>query len=102
VGLVGVVAVTAVTGVAASLYFVVLCRRTERPEVLAPERRWWGLAAVAAGVTVAGELAIVETDIHGFLALPLAGADRRGGAGSLERVSPTNAGRQTLPPELGC
>jgi hypothetical protein len=38
-----------------------------------PGRRWWGLALVAAAVTIAGELAIVQTDLHGFVALGLSG-----------------------------
>jgi O-antigen/teichoic acid export membrane protein len=72
-GVVGVVTATAVTGVAASIYFVILCRRTEQLQVALPARRWWGLALVAAGMTVAGELAITFTDLHGFFALALTG-----------------------------
>jgi O-antigen/teichoic acid export membrane protein len=70
-GLLGVVGATAATGVLASIYFVVLCRRTEQLPVIAPERRWWGLVAAAAGITVAGELAILQTDLHGFFPLAL-------------------------------
>jgi O-antigen/teichoic acid export membrane protein len=72
-GVVGVVSVTAVTGVVASVYFVGLCRRKERLPVIAPGARWWGVAVAAAGVTVAGELAIVHTSLQGFLALALTG-----------------------------
>jgi O-antigen/teichoic acid export membrane protein len=71
-GVIGVVAATALTGIAASLYFVALCRRSEQLGVVVPERRWWGLAALAGGLTAVGELAIVESDLHGFLALALA------------------------------
>jgi O-antigen/teichoic acid export membrane protein len=72
-GVVGVVSVTAVTALIASLYFVVLCRRAEQLQVILPQRRWWCFAAVAVGVTVAGELAILQTGLHGFLALGLTG-----------------------------
>jgi hypothetical protein len=72
-GLVGVVTATAVTGIVASVYFVSLCRRREELPVIVPGRRWWGLALVAAAVTIAGELAIVQTDLHGFVALGLSG-----------------------------
>ena len=59
-GVVGVVAATAVTGVVASAYFVMLCRRHEQLRVVVPGRRWWSLAAAAVGITVAGELAIAR------------------------------------------
>jgi O-antigen/teichoic acid export membrane protein len=72
-GVVGVVSVTAVTAVVASIYFVRLCRRTERLRVIAPERRWWDTAAVATGITVAGELLVLQSNLHGFLALALTG-----------------------------
>lgn len=72
-GVVGVVSATAVTGVLASVYFVSLCRRSEGLPLLVPGPRWWRLAAAAAAVTVAGELAIVSTGLHGFLALGLTG-----------------------------
>ena len=71
-GVVGVVTATAVAGMVASVYFVGLCRREERLPMIALNRGWWLLAAAAA-VTVAGELAIVYTDFHGFLALALTG-----------------------------
>jgi O-antigen/teichoic acid export membrane protein len=70
-GLLGVVGATAITGVIASIYFVVLCRRVERLPAIAPERRWSALVVVAAGITVAGELAILQTDLHGFYPLAL-------------------------------
>jgi O-antigen/teichoic acid export membrane protein len=72
-GVVGVVAATAVAGMVASVYFVYLCRGQEQLPVVLPDRRWWLLAAAAVAVTVAGELAIVYTDFHGFLALALTG-----------------------------
>jgi O-antigen/teichoic acid export membrane protein len=72
-GVVGVVSATAVTGVVASVYFVVLCRRSEGLQMTMPDRRWWNLAAAALAITVAGELAILRTDFHGFLALALTG-----------------------------
>ena len=72
-GVIGVVTVTAVTGLIASLYFVALCRRTERLHVIVPGLRWWGFAAVAVGATVAGEIAILQTNFHGFFALALTG-----------------------------
>jgi hypothetical protein len=72
-GVVGVVTATALTGAVASIYFVVLCRREEGLPLLAPGRRWWDLAFAAVGVTVAGELVILQTSLHGFLALALSG-----------------------------
>jgi O-antigen/teichoic acid export membrane protein len=72
-GVVGVVTATAVTALMASLYFVALCRRTELLRVIVPGRRWWGFAAVAVGITVAGEIAIMQTGLHGFSALALTG-----------------------------
>jgi O-antigen/teichoic acid export membrane protein len=65
-GMVGVVAATAATGVAASVYFVFLCRREERLPFLAPDRRWFALAALAAGVTAAGELLVLRSGLHGL------------------------------------
>ncbi len=70
-GVLGVVTATAVAGMVASVYFVGLCRREERLPMIGLNRGWWLLAAAA--VTVAGELAIVYTDFHGFLALALTG-----------------------------
>jgi O-antigen/teichoic acid export membrane protein len=72
-GVLGVVAATAVAGMVASVYFVALCRIKERLPTIRPDRRWWLLAAAAAVLTVAGELTIVYTDFHGFLALALTG-----------------------------
>ena len=72
-GVVGVVTVTAVTGIVASVYFVALCGRTERLPVIILGARWWGVALATASVTVAGELAIVQTNLHGFSALALTG-----------------------------
>jgi O-antigen/teichoic acid export membrane protein len=71
-GVVGVVGATAITGIVASLYFVALCARTEGLAVVMPDKRWLLLAAVAAGVTLCGELAILRLDVHGFPALGVA------------------------------
>jgi O-antigen/teichoic acid export membrane protein len=97
-GVVGVVAATAFAGMVASVYFVSLCRNKERLPALLPDRRWWLLAAAAAAVTVAGELAIVYTDFHGFLALALAGVPAlvgwaivAGGLGQVPRARPATA-----------
>lgn len=65
-GMVGVVAATAATGVAASVYFVFLCRREERLPFIAPDRRWFALAVLAAGVTAAGELLVLRSGLHGL------------------------------------
>lgn len=72
-GVVGVVSATAIAGTVASLYFVFLCRGRERLPAVLPDRRWILLAAAAVAVTAAGELAIVSTGWHGFLALALSG-----------------------------
>ncbi|MGZ4275055.1 MAG: lipopolysaccharide biosynthesis protein [Solirubrobacteraceae bacterium] len=71
-GELGVVAATAGTGVLASVYFVVLCRRREQLPVVLPERRWWFWCAVSVAVTVVGEIMILETGLHGYLAFALA------------------------------
>lgn len=87
---VGVVAATAVAGMVASIYFVSLCRRQERLHIELPDRRWWVLAATAIALTVAGELAILSTGFHGFLALALTGVPALVGwaiiAGGLRRA----------------
>ncbi len=72
-GLLGVVGATAITGIVASVYFVGLCRRQAQLEVIVPGRAWWYRLAVATGVTVAGELAILGSDTTGFLPLLLTG-----------------------------
>ena len=72
-GVVGVVAATAFAGVVASVYFVRLCGLKEGLPTQLPNRRWWLLAAAASAVAIVGELAIVYTGFHGFLALALAG-----------------------------
>ena len=72
-GLLGVVSGTAVAGIVASVYFVSLCRATERLPAIRLHRSWWMMAAALAALTAAGELAIVYTDLHGFLALVLSG-----------------------------
>jgi O-antigen/teichoic acid export membrane protein len=72
-GMLGVVAATAFTGTVASAYFVVVCKRAEGLSATVPERRWWAWAAPAVGLTVVGELAILQTDVHGFLPLLLTG-----------------------------
>lgn len=72
-GAVGVVAATAITGMIASTYFVVLCRRAEGLSSVVPSRRWWRRVAAATVITLVGELAILYTDLHGFFALALTG-----------------------------
>lgn len=72
-GMLGVVAATALTGVAAAVYFVLLCRRRERLPVIVPGGRWWAWAAASVGMTVAGELVIRQLHVHGFLPLVLTG-----------------------------
>jgi len=72
-GMIGVVSATAATGILASAYFVVLCRRAERLPFILPSRRWWILAATAACLTVLGELLVLQTDVHGFVGLVLTG-----------------------------
>jgi O-antigen/teichoic acid export membrane protein len=72
-GVLGVVAATAVAGMVASVYFVFLCRAKEGLPIIRLDTRWWLLAAAAGSLTVAGELAIVYTAYHGFLALVLSG-----------------------------
>jgi O-antigen/teichoic acid export membrane protein len=69
----GVVSATASAGIVASVYFVLLCRREERLPIAVPDARWWVTAAVAAALTIAGELAILATDLRGFGALALSG-----------------------------
>ena len=71
-GVLGVVGATVASGIVASLYFVVLCRRREDLHVIVPGRLWWAMAVAAALVTVGGELALLATDLHGFGALALA------------------------------
>lgn len=71
-GELGVVGATAATGVLASVYFVLLCRSRERLPVVVPERRWWFWCAVAVAVTLAGEMMILATGLHGYLAFALA------------------------------
>lgn len=72
-GMLGVVGATAATGMLASVYFVVLCRRTEQLPVIVPERRWLGWVTAAGVITVLGELALLQTGLHGFFPLALTG-----------------------------
>jgi O-antigen/teichoic acid export membrane protein len=72
-GVQGVVSATASAGIVASVYFVLLCRRKERLPIVVPDTRWWLIAALAVGVTLAGELAILTTNLEGFGALALSG-----------------------------
>jgi O-antigen/teichoic acid export membrane protein len=85
-GMIGVVGATAGTGVLASLYFVSLCRREERLPVFIPGPRWWAIAAVAAGVTVLGELVVIQTGVHGFAGLVLSGIPTLAGLGLLAAI----------------
>jgi O-antigen/teichoic acid export membrane protein len=72
-GMVGVVGATAGTGIVASIYFVSLCRRAERLPLIAPRRRWWLFAGIAACVTIAGELAVLRSGLDGFVGLAVTG-----------------------------
>ena len=72
-GVLGVVGATALGGIVASVYFTALCRREEQLPTLLPNGRWVALVAAGVAVTVAGELAILSTGLHGFLALALTG-----------------------------
>jgi O-antigen/teichoic acid export membrane protein len=93
-GVIGVVTATAVAGTVASLYFVALCRNRERLPTVLPGRRLWLPAAAAVVVTVGGELAIVYTGFHGFLALALTGVPALAGwaivAGGLRQAPGTS------------
>jgi O-antigen/teichoic acid export membrane protein len=68
-GMIGVVSVTAATGIAASGYFVWLCRGAEGLPSVTPPGRWWIAAPIAALVTVLGEAALLRTDAHGLVGL---------------------------------
>ena len=72
-GMLGVVSATAATGVAASVYFVWLCRRTEHLPLLLPKRSWWLYVAAAGVLTLLGELAVLHTALHGFVGLVVSG-----------------------------
>lgn len=70
-GMIGVVGATAATGVLASVYFVVLCRREEGLPFVAVKRIWWLFAGAAVLVTVLGELVVLRTQLHGWAGLAL-------------------------------
>jgi O-antigen/teichoic acid export membrane protein len=72
-GVVGVVAATAFGGMVASVYFVRLCRRAEALPLMLPSARWAATVAGAVAVTVAGELALLQSGVGGFLGLALSG-----------------------------
>ena len=72
-GMLGVVTATAVTGIIASGYFVWLCRREEHLPLLLPTTAWWLYVAAGVGLTLVGELAIVRTELHGFVGLVASG-----------------------------
>jgi len=82
-GMIGVVGATAGTGIIASLYFVWLCKRAEGLPLILPDGRWWILAAAAASVTVAGELAVLSAGVGGFPGLVLTGVPALVGLGIL-------------------
>jgi O-antigen/teichoic acid export membrane protein len=71
-GAIGVAIATAASAAIASGYFPLLCRRAEELPVLVPARSWLAAAAVAALITVLGELALLESGVRGFSALALA------------------------------
>ena len=39
--------------------------------MIVPGTRWWCFAAVAISITVAGEIAVLRTSLHGFFGLAL-------------------------------
>ncbi|MDH6108518.1 O-antigen/teichoic acid export membrane protein [Kitasatospora sp. MAP12-15] len=94
-GMLGVVAATAVGLVAGSAYFVLLCRRFTGPRERRVSARWSLVAALAATVTLAGELPVVLTGWHGTLPLLLAGLPVLAGlavaAGAMARMLPREA-----------
>jgi O-antigen/teichoic acid export membrane protein len=96
-GAVGVVAATAAGLAAASLYFVRLCGRVANLHDQLPSLRWLLATAFAVAVTVLGELLVRYTDLHGVLALMLAGVPALVGlaaiAGQMNRFS----GRRLAP-----
>jgi O-antigen/teichoic acid export membrane protein len=71
-GVVGVVTATSIALTSASLYFVWLCRPYDIRDRL-PQSHWWLAIALAAGVTIVGDLAIRHTGWHGTLAVVVAG-----------------------------
>lgn len=71
-GVVGVVTATSIALTSASLYFAWLCRPFGIRDRL-PHPRWWLAIALAAGVTVLGDLAVRHTGWHGPLAVAVAG-----------------------------
>jgi O-antigen/teichoic acid export membrane protein len=91
-GMLGVVGATAVTGVVASGYFVWLCRRSEGLPLLLPDRVWALYALLAGGLTVIGELAILRTDLHGFVGLLVSGLPPLVALGLLVRLERRRAG----------
>ena len=72
-GVPGVAIATTLSASISSVYFVLLSRRAEGLGVVALEPRWWLLAPAAAAVTVGGEVLLVYTHLHGFIALALSG-----------------------------
>jgi hypothetical protein len=96
-GMVGVVGATAATGVLASAYFVGLCRRAEGLPLILPRKSWWFLAAVAACVTVAGELAVRRTSISGYAGLVLSGMPAVAGLGIMALVLRRGMNAAALP-----
>ena len=72
-GMIGVVGATAGTGIVASVYFVVLCRREEGLPAFLPARTWWLFALAAACITVVGELVVLRSGLHGFVGLVVTG-----------------------------
>ncbi len=72
-GMIGVVSATAGTGIAASVYFVWLCRRAEGLPLLLPKKSWWLFVAAAGALTLLGELAVLHTGLHGFVGLAVSG-----------------------------
>jgi O-antigen/teichoic acid export membrane protein len=95
VGVTGAAMATAISASISSLYFVKLCLRAERLGVVLLAARWWVLAAVAGTISVAGELAILRTELHGFPALILSGLPPLVSLGVIVAVSRRSAAGPT-------
>jgi O-antigen/teichoic acid export membrane protein len=71
-GVVGVVTATAIALISSSLYFIRLCRPLAIRDRL-PRPGWWPAIALAAAVTVLGEIGVRHIGWHGPLAVAVAG-----------------------------
>jgi O-antigen/teichoic acid export membrane protein len=71
-GVVGVVTATAIALISSSLYFIRICRPLAIRDRL-PRSGWWPAIALAAAVTILGELGVRQIGWHGPLAVAVAG-----------------------------